>query len=136
MAPRLLDEPFTLTALRRVYERLWEDELNPANFRRSLILSRGDRVENRNALLLERSVRVVGESQAKPMAAALRSVVADSTAEQTERLLWSAVAERAGEVPFLVPADGPDGGSRGDRYRATIAWDIYPAPIRRPRRRR
>jgi 8-oxo-dGTP diphosphatase len=36
IAPRFLDEPFTMTELRRVYEKLWGEELSPANFRRSL----------------------------------------------------------------------------------------------------
>lgn len=136
VAPRLLDEPFTLTSLRRVYERVWDDELNPANFRRALLSSRSDRVDNRISLHLTRPGASEADALSRPTIAALRSVVSHSSVEQTERLLWSAVGERVGEVPFLVPDGQPSEGGRGDRYRATIAWDIYPAPIRRPRRRR
>ena len=41
LATAFVDEPFTLTELRRVYETIWGEEIDAGNFRRSLI-ARGE----------------------------------------------------------------------------------------------
>ena len=41
LATALVDEPFTIADLRRVYEAAWGVELEPANFRRKVLATRG-----------------------------------------------------------------------------------------------
>lgn len=41
LATALLEEPFTLGELRRVYEAVWDVELDPANFRRKVVSTPG-----------------------------------------------------------------------------------------------
>ena len=41
LAANLLDEPFTIADLRRIYEAVWGVELHPANFRRKVLTTPG-----------------------------------------------------------------------------------------------
>lgn len=154
IAPTFLDEPFTLTELRRVYERLWNEELNAANFRRSLVPKVTstsdqtflDRISDpalatvlRQALSNDRDLPTVQlrtyedkGATASGQSSWAQLTNAAETSDLAQAFAWSSI--KPGTLPLLSVVDSA-GPGRTDRYRATAAWTLTDPPIRRPRRR-
>lgn len=154
IAPSFLDEPFTLTELRRVYERLWGEELNAANFRRSLLpkvesISADNLVANLSdptlTQIFSRALSVqepmnepdehpkTGPVQPEPVLASWAQLASRAeTPALAQAFAWGSVNPSALPLLSVVDSDGP---GRTDRYRATAAWNLTDPPIRRPRRR-
>ena len=154
IAPAFLDEPFTLTELRRVYERLWGEELNAANFRRSLLpkvtsLSEQSLADNVADPTLARLL--LQAFSGEPSVNASHADVDERTSPSlSDRRPWAQLAEQAPSpdlaqavawssidprnLPLLSVVDS-QGPGRTDRYIATAAWHLTDPPIRRPRRR-
>lgn len=123
LATAFVGPTFTLSELQNVYEELWDADIDPANFRRSLA------VPPPAAAAAPRAVRDGGAS-APPAPAAQSAGAAPSApaAPPAPRAPAPSYVEATGERA----EPGPRGGRPPELFRAGAAWKEQP-PLRRPR---
>jgi len=106
LATAFVGSTFTLSELQNVYEELWDADIDPANFRRSLAVP---------------PPAAAARVQSAPSAPAARPA---SAASEVGGSYVEATGERADP--------GPRGGRPPELFRAGAAWKEQ-APLRRPR---